>query len=134
MRVENVGLVEHELADRALPRIKVVHPVEYAQQRRLAATGRPDEGGDAIGTEREVDVFQRVIFAIIEIEIARGHFRSRLGQRRRMRRAGGVTHGDGKIVHFAVLSAPRMRAPILSASTVSVISSAPLQASCFQYA
>ena len=44
----------------------------------------------------------------------------------------GVTDGYGKIVHFAVLSAARMRAPTFRASTVRVMSSAPLQASSFQ--
>src|SRR6201999_4434900 len=43
-------------------------------------------------------------------------------------------YGNRQIVHFAVLSAARMRAVMLRASTVKVISNAPLQASCFQYA
>ena len=42
------------------------------------------------------------------------------------------THGYREIIHFAVLSAPRTRAPIFRASTVRVMSNAPLQASCFQ--
>src|SRR5207253_9221360 len=73
---------------------------------------------------------QRVVLAVIEVEVARGHLGRRLRQHR-MRVPGGA-HGYGKIVHFAVLSAPRMRAPMFRASTVSVIKSAPLQASCFQ--
>ncbi len=66
------------------------------------------------------------MFAIIEIEAAC----SNLGRRVRLagarcRRRVGDTHGYGKIVHFAVLSAPRMRAPIFKASTVSVMIKGP---------
>jgi hypothetical protein len=60
------------------------------------------------------------------------HFRRGFRQRDVRNGPAGVTDGYGKIVHFAVLSAPRMRAPMFRASTVSVISSAPLQASSFQ--
>ena len=124
--VEDVGLVQHQLPGGALARIEVVHPVEDAQQRRLAATGRADEGGDAVGAERQVDVLQRMVLAVIEVEVARRHLRCALpaappGGRRRSARA----HGYGEIGHFAVLSAPRMRAPIFRASTVKVISKAP---------
>ena len=42
------------------------------------------------------------------------------------------TRGCGNVVHDAVLSAPRTRAPMFSASTVSVMISAPVQASCCQ--
>src|SRR6266481_6960092 len=80
--VEDVGLVEHQLTDRALSRIEVVHPVENPQQRRFAATGRPDKGGDAIGAQREVDVLQRMVLAVIEVQIARGNLGGRVGQRR----------------------------------------------------
>src|SRR5229473_784137 len=130
--IEDVGLIQHQLADRALSGIEIVHPVEDAQQGRLAAAGRPDEGGDAMGAKREVDVLQRMVFAVVEIQAARGHLRRRFGQRHRGRRSAGMTHGNRKFVHFAVLSAPRIRAPIFRASTVKVISNAPLQASCFQ--
>src|SRR5882724_10270341 len=132
--IEDVGMVQHQLAGGALPRIEIVHPVENAQERRLAAARRADEGRDAVGAKREVDVLQRVVFAIVEIQIARDHLRRRLGQRHRRRRSAGRTHGDRQIVHFAVLSAPRIRAPLFRASTVRVISKAPLHASCFQYA
>ena len=45
----------------------------------FAAAGRPDEGGDAIGAEREIDVLQRMVFAVIEIQVARGDLGPRLG-------------------------------------------------------
>src|ERR1700730_15985749 len=80
--VENVGLVEHQLTGGALAGIEVVHPVEYPQQGRLAAAGRPDEGGDAMGAEREVDVLQRMVLAIVKIQASRGDLRRRFRQDR----------------------------------------------------
>src|SRR5215831_11736404 len=130
--IENVGLVQHQLADRALPRIEIVHPVEDAQQGRLAAARRSDEGGDAIGAQREIDVLQRMVFAVVEIQVAGRHLRWRFGERRRVSWPAGMTHGKGNFAHFALLSAPRIRAPTFRASTVKVISNAPLQANCFQ--
>src|ERR1700716_74374 len=131
--IEHVGLIEHQPAGGALTRIKIVHPVEYPQQRRLSAAGRPDKGGDAVGAERKIDVLQRVVLAIVEIQITHGNLGAGFGDRRhRRRRTAGNTHGYRNIVHFAVLSAPRMRAPIFRASTVRVMIKAPLQASCFQ--
>src|SRR6202167_1155541 len=129
--VEDIGLVEHQLAGGALAGIEVVHPVENPQQCRFAAARRADESGDAMGTERDIDVLQRMVLAIVEIQAARRHLRRRLcrsGHRRHraLRNAGGYRH----IVHFAVLSAPRIRAPIFRASTVSVMIKAPLHASC----
>src|SRR6266436_1834123 len=68
--IEDVGLVEHQLTGGALARIEIVHPVENPQPRRFATAGRPDEGRDAMGAQREVDVLQRRVFAVIEIQIA----------------------------------------------------------------
>ena len=131
--IEHVGLVEHQLAGGALSRIEVVHPVENPQQRRFAATGWPDEGGDAIGAEREIDVLQRMVLAVVKVEVAGRDLGRRLGlMGHRRQRPARDTHGYGKVAHFKVLSAPRMRAPMLRASTVSVMIKAPLQASCFQ--
>src|SRR5260370_5807175 len=65
--IEDVGLVEHQLTGGALARIEIVHPVENPQQRRFATAGRPDEGRDAIGAQREGDVLQRGVYAAIEL-------------------------------------------------------------------
>ena len=45
---EDVLAVEEHLALGALVRIEVVHAVEHAQQRGLAAAGRADEGGHLV--------------------------------------------------------------------------------------
>src|SRR6266403_5948458 len=130
--IEDIGLIEHQLSGGALSRIEVVHPVENPQQRRFATAGWPDEGRDAMGTEREIDVLQCMVLAVIEVQAARCNFRRSLGQRHRGNGSTRGTHRYRKLVHFGVLSAPRMRAPMLRASTVKVMSKAPLQASCFQ--
>ncbi len=48
---------------------QVVHAVEGLEQRRLAAAGRADEGGDLVGGHAEVDVLQRMKAAVVEIEV-----------------------------------------------------------------
>src|SRR6202158_1096053 len=78
--VEDVGGVEHQLTGGALSRIRVVHPVENPQQRRFATAGWPDEGSDAIGAERRIDVLQRLVLAVVEVQAARRDPRLRLGQ------------------------------------------------------
>src|SRR5216684_7594574 len=110
--VENVDLVEHQLAGGALPRVEIVHPVEDPQQSRLAAAGRPDEGGDAVGAQRDVDVLQRMVLAVIEVQASRSDLCGGFGQRNRGNGSAGLTNRYRKVTHFAVLSAPRMRAPI----------------------
>ena len=60
-----------------------------------------------------------MVLAVIEVQAARGHLRP--APRATPTWGTGPlarTHGYGEIVHFAVLSAPRMRAPIFRASTV----------------
>src|ERR1700727_2782217 len=68
-RLEDVLAVEQDLALGALVRIEVVDAVEDAQQRRLSAPGRADESGDPLGIERNVDVLERTVAAIEEIEL-----------------------------------------------------------------
>src|SRR5204862_6275850 len=99
------------------------------QQGRLATTGRTDEGGHSIGDQVQVDALQRMVLAIVEVEVAHADLGPRFnlsghGRYRDFRNTGG----NRKLTHFEVLSAPRMRAPIFRASTVRVIIKAPLQA------
>src|SRR5690349_16131825 len=63
------------LASRSLVRIKRVHPVERAQQRRLAASRRTDERGDLAFRDVEFNALQRLKAAVVEIEIADRHLR-----------------------------------------------------------
>ena len=46
----------------------VVHPVQRAQERALAAAGRTDERGDQVRPELDRDVFERPLVAVEERE------------------------------------------------------------------
>src|SRR5439155_27279107 len=62
-RVEQIFAVEYDLAGRALAGVERIHSIERAQQRRLAATGRPDERRHMTLGDIEIDVLERVEFA-----------------------------------------------------------------------
>src|SRR5262249_38500479 len=87
-RREDVLAVEQYLALGALARIEVVHAVEHAQQRGLAAAGRTDERRHLLLVERKRDALQRLALAIEEIEMLD---RDLGGERRRI--DGGVRYG-----------------------------------------
>jgi hypothetical protein len=70
----------------------VVHPVDAAQEGRLAAAGRADEGGHLVGPDVDVDVEQRLLVAVPEIDLARGHL-ALAGSARRRRSRGGAVGG-----------------------------------------
>ena len=130
---QQVVAVEQHLAGGALAGIEVVHAVQHAQQRRLAAARRADEGRRLVGVERQADALERPAVAVEEIEIAD---RDLLGAGPRCRCLAWVGHGNGDAgrvrgwhAHDDFLAAVRERAMMLSASTVTVISSAPVQAS-----
>ena len=132
--VEEVLAVEQHLAGGALAGIEVVHAVEHAQQRRLAAARRADEGGGLVGVERQADALQRAAVAVEELEIAdrdllrRGPSVSTPAWRRHRSGDGRACRG-GCRAHDDFLVAVRERATMLSASTVTVMRSAPVQAS-----
>ena len=66
LRIENVLAVEQNFAFGALARIKIIHPVQHAQQGGLAAARRADQCRHLVGVERQVDVLQRQIVAVEE--------------------------------------------------------------------
>jgi hypothetical protein len=49
--------------------VQVVHPVKTAQQRRFAAAGRTDDGRHPVCREYQVDILQRLVLAIVEVQI-----------------------------------------------------------------
>ena len=69
--VEQVLAVEQHLALGALAGIEVVHAVEHAQQRRLAAARGADEGRHLAELQRQRHRLQRLraAGAVIEIEV-----------------------------------------------------------------
>ena len=48
----------------------VVHAVETAQDRGLAATRRPDERGDLLGGDVELDLADRGVAAVLHLDVA----------------------------------------------------------------
>ncbi len=68
--VEDVVAVEQHLAGDALARVEIVDAVEDAQQGRLAATRRPDEGGDRLVAQLQIDALQRLVaIGVIEVHV-----------------------------------------------------------------
>ena len=47
----------------------VVHPVQGLQQGALAASGRPDQGGDLIAFHLHIDVLQGLVFPIVQVQV-----------------------------------------------------------------
>ena len=84
-----------------------------------------------LGVERQRDVLQRLVVAVVEIEVADRDPLVKPGGVDRGVRDGG--NGDGcRDVHDCFLGAARARAMMLRASTVKVMISAPVQASACQ--
>jgi hypothetical protein len=53
----------------------VVHAVETAEERRLPTARRTDEGGDAILGNLHRDGVQRLLVAVVDVEVLHGEFR-----------------------------------------------------------
>ena len=51
---------------------QVVHPVQGAQKGGLAAAGGADQGGDLVGGNVDVDILQRVIFPVVQVQVTGG--------------------------------------------------------------
>src|SRR4030042_461722 len=75
--VEEVGAgpVDVLSVDEDLPRDpdvldKVRHPVERPEEGRLAAAGRPDEGGDPALLDVQADALEGLELPVVEVEIA----------------------------------------------------------------
>src|ERR1041385_7325261 len=116
----------------ALVRVEVVHPVEGAQKRGLAAARRADEGRHLAGIERQRNALQRAVVAVIEVEAAdRDALGEACGVNRGVRDSwdGG---GRGRYVHDCFLGVARARAEMLSASTAQVMIKARVQANACQ--
>src|SRR5665213_3468473 len=69
-RRQNILVIKPYMSDGALVRIKIVHAVENAQQRRFAAAGRADESRHLALVKRTVDAFEGAVIAIKEIKVA----------------------------------------------------------------
>ena len=72
--IVDVGAVEGDLALDAAGLDDVVHPVETAQEGRLAAARGSDQRGHLAFEDVDVDAVKRLVLAIEDIEPARRHF------------------------------------------------------------
>src|SRR3546814_4641798 len=70
LRVEDVLAVQQDRAGCDLLRIQRVDTVEHAQQGGLAAARGPDQRGDLLLRDLEVDALERVEPVVVEIEPA----------------------------------------------------------------
>src|SRR3954452_846879 len=64
------GVIEQDLSLDTTARNLLVHPVDRAHKRRLAAAGRSDDGGDLVGREVEVDALHRLVVAVKALQAA----------------------------------------------------------------
>jgi hypothetical protein len=67
--VEVAAVDEHLTVDVGA-RDDLVHAVQRAEERRLAATGRADERGDAARLDVERDAFDSLELAVVDVEVA----------------------------------------------------------------
>ena len=65
----DVLAVDQDVAFHARAGDDVVHPVQRAQERALAAAGRADERRDLVGVQADRDVVQHLGGAVIEVEV-----------------------------------------------------------------
>ncbi len=70
---KDVFAVQQDFALEAGAAHRFVHAVEGAKQRGLAATGRADERGYAVGGHMQIDAVQSMHLAVIEIKVADLH-------------------------------------------------------------
>src|SRR4029078_13199790 len=106
----------HHLAGGVLVGIERIHSVEYAQQGRLAAARRTDEGRGLVLVQRQSDSLQSFVGAVEELQVTD---RDLLLEIRGIRsgRVAGSGRGERFDLHDCFLWATSMRAPTLSAST-----------------
>ena len=70
---------------------RVVHPVQAAQERRLAAARGPDHRDDLVATDVQAHILDRVLVTVVDVHVARRHDRivdrhRADGRRHRLRR------------------------------------------------
>ena len=72
IRVQQIGVVrvQYQFAFIAISRIEVVHPVKAAQKSGFATARRTNQRGDLLFVNRQVDLFDRLKIAVVEVEVA----------------------------------------------------------------
>jgi hypothetical protein len=70
---EDILAVEKNFAFQARAAHGFVHAVQRAEKSGLAATRRPDERRDPVGSDAQVDVKEGLLGAVKEIDLGDGH-------------------------------------------------------------
>ena len=91
----DVLAVQADAAAHARVGIQIVHAVERANERGLAAAGRPDQRGHAILGYVERGVLEREKIPVPNVQVGNLEFRVRNLRRRLGPRLGGLNHGLG---------------------------------------
>src|SRR5215469_692029 len=71
----DVLTVEADRAGDPGPGNGVVHPIETAQERRLAAAGRPDHGQHLAPSDIDADVLEGLLVSVVNADVATGEHR-----------------------------------------------------------
>src|SRR4051794_6630347 len=127
IRRQDIFTVKQHLALGALVRVEIIHAIENAQQRRLSAAGRTDEGRHFVAVKREGNRFQRLRLAVEKAEMPHRNLFRQIRSWRTLR--GRSVHDQ---THLATLCLASTRAVTDRARTAKVMMSAPVQASCCQ--
>ncbi len=92
----------------------VVHPVEAAQEGRLAAAGRADQRRDLVLADVEADVLQRLLVAVEDADLARSRI---LARRARPGHACAIVPPGSFLMHRSSSTLPERlrigRSPVL---------------------
>src|SRR5262249_27318883 len=91
--------VEGDLAGHTGAVDRVVHPVETAQEGRLAAARRPDERGHLVLTHVEIDVEQCLLLAVEDADLGAAHLDLFVGCRAHLASHGLLECVVGHYVH-----------------------------------
>src|SRR5215475_12537851 len=128
---EDALAVEQQLALGALLGVQLEHPVEAAQEGRLAAARRTDEGGHVVAVDIQVDALQRMELPVVEVEVLGGDQEVLVP-----RHLLWLTLGDygAQVLHRLISSLNSARATTLMASTPIVIRNTPAHARVCQSA
>lgn len=71
---QDVVAIKQNFTFRTLLRVQFKHFVEGTQQRRFTAAGRPDKRRYLVFSDIQVDVFQGMEFAVVEVQITNLNF------------------------------------------------------------
>ncbi len=106
------SIVDGDLAGDAADRDRIVHAVNAAQERRLAATRRSDECRDATIGNVHRHVMQGMLFAVVDVDVLGDD----LGQVRAGSLRGALKFGGLHVHHFTLQKGRVLPAALVAAT------------------